>query len=980
MKRAYWVNIMSKVRRLIFFGMPSVPGSLLLILCFMLLSSFAMGDTASALYDPSKVTGFTPPATDFSVAYLENLFGVVDGVLHGTGSQLMGAMFKVFNGAVLALGGIVILFTIIVGTMNTAHEGEMLGKKWSSVWIPLRSTMGLALLLPKTSGYCLIQIFVMWVIVQGVGAADKVWNSALDYLNTGGVIIQANMNAATSLQADDSAVATGALALLGGQACMLGLQKQMETQRQIYLDQEAKESGPCYGTPTSDMAVFCSTPVPDFLASVNAVQYQTDMQNNMPKDENGKPQYIANFTLLMPYFTSGEYAYLNGICGSINWNNISEADLKEISGMSGISSSDMTSTMLSRATAIQQMYLDFSPMVERIVANNPSITPSTTATTDMAYSDIAVNAFGVPYLSTGETLCTNYENCTIWGGQEVSGKMFPAILSGSEFQDAIADYNAIMSSTVKLINDARSSDNGAKERDFIENAEAHGWLTAGSYFFDLVYLNGSASPTTETDTNTGLDLSRSTPEVLTAPFGEGVCTSTMTEYSKEYIQLCTWFQTDKTKITVVQQMMSPSGLTFDNVKLVNTTSTAMGGKEANSVYGVSVNERIIQQPDQPSMTPPKFQMNFNFKMSKSLFELPKQDFDCAPAIPGGPCVGRKIASALYNHMARPVLDFFFGGLASVMNLVVMACLSLPLALFSVAFMNGVSFIQNPGNNPIVSLANMGTRYINFAAELWLNMFMITQVVGFFSPFAVIMIGVASPLLLAWTGIFVAIGFSTAYYVPFLPFMIFTFGVIGWLMAVVEAMVAAPIVALGITHPDGDGALGKGDQSILMLMNVFLRPAMMIFGYLAAIALCYVSVWILNAGYSHAMQFVQGDSQTGEVWKGGENYVNWAGIYGFFFSILFYTTMYMTVAQKSFNLIYTLPDHIMTWIGGPASQVGQETAQWGEEMKQKTAEAATESQKVQAQLSKGAQGAAVTVGNQVVEAVKDSVGGQMGSSS
>jgi defect in organelle trafficking protein DotA len=355
MKRAYWVNIMSKVRRLIFFGMPSVPGSLLLILCFMLLSSFAMGDTASALYDPSKVTGFTPPATDFSVAYLENLFGVVDGVLHGTGSQLMGAMFKVFNGAVLALGGIVILFTIIVGTMNTAHEGEMLGKKWSSVWIPLRSTMGLALLLPKTSGYCLIQIFVMWVIVQGVGAADKVWNSALDYLNTGGVIIQANMNAATSLQADDSAVATGALALLGGQACMLGLQKQMETQRQIYLDQEAKESGPCYGTPTSDMAVFCSTPVPDFLASVNAVQYQTDMQNNMPKDENGKPQYIANFTLLMPYFTSGEYAYLNGICGSINWNNISEADLKEISGMSGISSSDMTSTMLSRATAIQQM-------------------------------------------------------------------------------------------------------------------------------------------------------------------------------------------------------------------------------------------------------------------------------------------------------------------------------------------------------------------------------------------------------------------------------------------------------------------------------------------------------------------------------------------------------------------------------------------------------------------------------------------------
>src|SRR3989338_11629156 len=56
--------------------------------------------------DGSGSLSFAPPASDYSVVFLGNIFGVVDGVLHGSGSQIMGAMFGVFNAAVLALGGI----------------------------------------------------------------------------------------------------------------------------------------------------------------------------------------------------------------------------------------------------------------------------------------------------------------------------------------------------------------------------------------------------------------------------------------------------------------------------------------------------------------------------------------------------------------------------------------------------------------------------------------------------------------------------------------------------------------------------------------------------------------------------------------------------------------------------------------------------------------------------------------------------------
>jgi len=131
----------------------------------------------------------SPSSNDYSHAYLRALFGTVENVFTGTGSQVVGAMFKTFNSAVLTIGGFVLMYILVVSTINTAHSGQVLGEKWSSVWVPMRAALGIALLLPKASGYCLIQTLLMWIIVQGIGAADRVWEQALDYLGGGGVLI-----------------------------------------------------------------------------------------------------------------------------------------------------------------------------------------------------------------------------------------------------------------------------------------------------------------------------------------------------------------------------------------------------------------------------------------------------------------------------------------------------------------------------------------------------------------------------------------------------------------------------------------------------------------------------------------------------------------------------------------------------------------------------------------------------------------------
>jgi conjugal transfer/type IV secretion protein DotA/TraY len=133
---------------------------------------------------------FDPPVTDLSVQYIGNIFGgSVGGISLGTtgaANPFLGSLFQAFNGVILAVAIFILSYVSSIGIINTAHQGEVMGKKWSSVWIPLRSMGGLLLLAPVPgSGYSLLQVTVMWIILNGIGAADKIWNLTVDNLAQG---------------------------------------------------------------------------------------------------------------------------------------------------------------------------------------------------------------------------------------------------------------------------------------------------------------------------------------------------------------------------------------------------------------------------------------------------------------------------------------------------------------------------------------------------------------------------------------------------------------------------------------------------------------------------------------------------------------------------------------------------------------------------------------------------------------------------
>lgn len=948
---------------------------------------------------------FAPPASDLSVVFLGNLFGVVDGVLHGSGSQIMGAMFAVFNAAVLALGGIIIMYTLMVSTMNTAHEGQMLGQKWSSIWIPVRSTVGLALLIPKASGYCLMQIFVMWVVVQGIGAADKVWEAALGYLNRGGVIIQAQTNPTKALTAAGATdgISSGAYTILVGEVCMLGLQKQLEAQRQIYIGMKQNKSGPCAGTPTKTMADFCNTSIPDFISTVNAVVAQNDaIERNKgvisPSDTFSVP--MPNFPPTSPFYN------LNKICGTLKWNAIDNLPTTtpgtgnngSVGGVNNITASQIKMAQMSRAIAIQQMYVDFTSVAQVMVNNDPALTPSANNTSNNGtqnnnYSLIAREQFGVPYTAAG-TICSSYaDNCVIWGPLSSGSNSGGGVLfNGTEFQGAITDYNSIMTPTLNLIRMAADAANANKSREFIADATSQGWILAGAYFFDLVKLNGNAVETAN-QTDTGASFAGSVTGF------QGLSQSACTDFP----DLCAWFGQSNTMLLQVQALIdgsyatavagvpvqgatqNPPGFDYNAIQ----SSKATSDLRSSSVNGFVNNSLMIRLPNQPGLEPLTFANKIHFNIDPQTYYLQEQNFDCGAVkiVFFKFCLGRMMGNLFYNAIFRYIYNVFLTLFSQIINQVIMAFLMIPLQGMAGIFKQGLQTINQPGVNPVIALANMGVMYINFSSNLWLmllNLAITSAIIPIFGLFIFALIALAMPLLLAWIGIMVSVGFTTAYYVPILPYMIFTFGTLAWLMSVIEAMVAAPIVALGVTHPEGHDAFGKGEAAIMILMNIFLRPALMIIGYISAIALCYVGVWILNAGFDHAIGFIQqspgGGSdctseacknwgQSGSSWggsygsfetpnsnnslpsggSGSGGYTDWAGIYAYFFSILIYTTMYLVIVQKAFTLISLLPDKVLRWIGGTPESIGQESSQWGEEVKSKSGEAAKATGDAQGQM-------------------------------
>ncbi len=126
-----------------------------------------------------------------AIGMLRYLFGsVVNNPLspsstEGT-STVLGEIFAVLNAGLLAIGALFVGYNVIAGVAQTAQDGEFLGKRFNSLWVPFRVLTGVVSLVPIFKGWSLAQLIMIWFSVMGVGLANLGTTAVVKYLKTGG--------------------------------------------------------------------------------------------------------------------------------------------------------------------------------------------------------------------------------------------------------------------------------------------------------------------------------------------------------------------------------------------------------------------------------------------------------------------------------------------------------------------------------------------------------------------------------------------------------------------------------------------------------------------------------------------------------------------------------------------------------------------------------------------------------------------------
>lgn len=122
-------------------------------------------------------------AEDLSLEWLRRIFpGMANlacpsgGNCPSSNADLLASMMGAFNAVLFGFGAVMMAFQTLVGTVQTAHEGKVMGQRWHTIWAPIRVLGGVAMLVP-IKGYCGMQYVMLLLIVMGYNLANSVWVS-----------------------------------------------------------------------------------------------------------------------------------------------------------------------------------------------------------------------------------------------------------------------------------------------------------------------------------------------------------------------------------------------------------------------------------------------------------------------------------------------------------------------------------------------------------------------------------------------------------------------------------------------------------------------------------------------------------------------------------------------------------------------------------------------------------------------------------
>lgn len=769
---------------------------------------------------------FTPSQNDQSLIYLNYIFGQVGNVLTSqlsdSGSaiaanvSILGSLFSVFNKIVLAVGTFVVLFSTVAGVLNTSNEGEALGRKWSSVWLPLRTVIGVSCLIPGGSGYSILQVGLMWVIVHGVGAADELWSTALKFMDSYGFVTSQDFSSSNGI--NSALKAQGVVdAAYKGVLC-----------NQFFSEFSDVYFSTITGVEFSNLHDLTETSVPKPIIAKESI-----LDTN-----TGQKTITINYGSFTTEFKSDPGTNCLGgangnACVKMYENAVQKAcgNIKLTEGTSA-NNKIYVQGVLNAIDAINQNYMSVLKPVVGIINSQEG---------DF-FRGVSGTSYDSDKLQNTLTTFINSAASTI----TAQGQVYMNALASIAMQIQVTDTDL--------------------EGNYQDMAKA-GWLFAGSFFHRMARLDGGLN---------SRDITQSDP-IPTA----GQCPSNHALLS----DICQ----DSVNTPILKVMSNYC----QNKELASTTTdpstlqycTVAQAADAKNSFFYSKYTDDNNATEWKSSGPMFLIDNFARWIVLLFIDM----------VTGS-------SAGLGGWEATDTQGFteFFGKNG-------------PLSL------NEAKDDKNEYRNPIIAVQILGNHIIQ-VLKWWIvsfvvALFLVGWAAGSMLPVAA---GIATaakwfyilfvPIIFAIFGAVFMAGLSMAYYVPLIPFLTFLFTSLGWFIAVVESMLAAPIIALGYLSPEGDEFWGRSSPAIMIMLNIFLRPSFMIFGLLAGLILSMVGVSLLNAMYAGVVR---------ELVEG------WAvGVSAMISLIVTYVGLILTIMNKSFSMIYTVPNRILRWIGGHEEQTGE----------------------------------------------------------
>ncbi len=775
---------------------------------------------------------FTPASQDQSIYYLDQIFGYMNGVLPVNNGALtiMGAMFKTVNTTALVVGSIVVIHTIVMGLLKTAQEGEFLGRQWSSFWVPFRTVLGVTALFPTAAGYSMLQIAMMWMIVQGVGAADTLWTSVLEFIvhNKGSPYppqAAGGTSPAAAVQTNVT-LPPQMVALFEGLTCQATLARQ---EADLYLSSDASFK-PLY---------YCSAAA----AGSTKTPYQTDAFCKL------SPEQMLNITAAAP--ANGVYTYKmgpSGVCGTLTFadpNTYVDTSSTSVSGSKPVCTyaSDPTNTNAAIAkmacAAITAQVQTLQAIVNITGAFATSMSQMDLDYWRNYYGITTVNAKGdttttplptVPTWISNYCQANNITACTSKPGTSISPNMYsPVGTLGNVTDMTNASTNAnkkiywpyglgpVIGLNVnepqvlvaKYLSDIAAAASTGADLGNLATPGNEGWLVAGTYYYQIASTNNSST-------------------AAYMPFFNVASTN-----------------------PAVSQNVTPDIST--NRVLWQTAADVMAAITDSTTNST------------PSAAPPELQQTSS-AMSNASSAITD---NFMTELTGGS-----------STSTNPVVDAqSFGE-----NLLITAQVTYPIMLIAA----------------VAVLVGTGINFMGFGTGLT------EDPAGPAMTFVVMILWAIYMFFAGWCFTF---GGMLAIYLPLIPYIIFTFGVIGWLIAVIEAMVAAPFVAIGILSPTGHDFLGRSEPAIMIMANTCLRPSLMIFGMITGMILAPAVVTMINSGFNIVIGSIYGSSHS-------------PGPVELILMLTAYASIIVTSMNKCFALIYMIPERVLPWIGGQAISYGE----------------------------------------------------------